>query len=99
MLDGVVTHASDMTFELLHRRDTTDTEILSFANHFDPKPGTDLTATPFATDQDGVAAPWSSGDLLVFRYSITNPVAAACWSPNGDGPNNGGEIPSITLPK
>lgn len=98
VLDGVVVHSSDMLFEMVHRRGATDDVITSVTEHLDPKPGSDFTATILSADADGAAVDYQPGDLLVFRYTVMNPAAATCWTPNGDGSKNGGAIPNITPP-
>ena len=101
MLDGAVIRAVDLTFELLVRPTSgTDVELVSWTQHFDPKPGADFTATTYAVDEDAIAGPpFVQGDQLVFRYTATNATATVCWTPNGDGARGGGEIPNFTFPK
>jgi hypothetical protein len=99
VLDSIIIYPVDVTFELLWRRGTTDTTLTSWQVHFDPLPGGSFHAQAYELDQTAQAIDFRAGDLLVFRYSAENTMAAEAYIPNGDGTLSNGRIPHIFLPK
>ncbi len=100
MLDAVITHSIDVTFDLIWRSGGTDTMLATWMAHYDPLGGGNYDAQPFEYDEDAPAIDWVKGDQLVFRYTGANATTTAeCYIPNGDGVNSNGRIPNITLPK
>ena len=98
MLDCIVIAGVDVTFDLLHRRDTVDTVITTWTEHFDPLP-TGFDAQPHSVSMPGAAVDFAAGDKLVFRFSAANTTQSDAWIPNGDGRNSAGRIPNISLPE
>lgn len=87
----------DVTFDLLHRRDATDTVITTWTEHFNPLPiGFDAQA--YEIDMPGQVVPFIDGDKLVFRFSAANTIESDAWIPNGDGRIAHGRVPNFTLP-
>jgi hypothetical protein len=98
VLDCIVIAGVDVTFDLLHRRDATDTVITTWTEHFNPLP-TSFDAQAYEINMPGVMVPFIDGDKLVFRFSGANTIQSDAWIPNGDGTHSDGRIPNITLPK
>lgn len=94
VLDAVITASIDVTFDLIARSGGTDTVLVEWTDHYDPRP-VGFDAQPFEYDE---VAPAISGGQLVFRYSGSNTTGVEAYIPNGDGPNSNGRIPNITLP-
>ena len=100
VLDAVIIQSVDLQFDLVWRRGTTDTTLVTFAEHYDPLGGGNFDAQPLEYDEaTTVALDFKSGDKLVFRYTGTNGSVAQAYIPNGDGSLSKGRIPNITLPK
>jgi hypothetical protein len=98
VLDGFVLGSVDVTFELIRRRGTTDTSLVTWMAHYDA--GADVSrAQAFDYDEPAAAIDFAPGDLFVFRYSAANTTTPNAYVPNGDGPLAGGRLPSIALPK
>jgi hypothetical protein len=98
VLDAVITHAVDVTFDLVWRRGATDTPLATWTAHYDAIAG-NFDAQPFEYDEDGPAIDTLGGDQLVFRYTASAGSPLDSYIPNGDGVNSHGRIPNITLPK
>lgn len=98
VLDCIVITSVDTTFELMHRRGSDDTVLVTWSQHFDPLPE-GFDAQTYELDQQAPAIDFTAGDQLVFRYSATGTNQAEAWIPNGDGKLSGGRIPHIKLPK
>jgi hypothetical protein len=98
VLDCVVIRAVDMTFDLVWRRASTDTTLVTWMNHFEPAP-VGFDAQVYELDMPAPAIDFQSGDKLVFRYTGANTSSSEAWIPNGDGNLSNGRIPNITLPK
>jgi hypothetical protein len=103
VLDGTAFHASDMVFDLIQRRGTTDVVTLAeWTHHFDPNPQFDAELYRFEQDALGTDD-FQDGDQLIFKYTIDAPSALTCWEPNGDGPSGRddmtSQIPHFTPPK
>lgn len=99
-LDAVIIQAVDVQFDLIWRRGTTDTMLVTFGEHYEPLGGGSFDAQPLEYDEPTtVAVDFKSGDKLVFRYTGTNASVAQAYIPNGDGSLSKGRIPSITLAK
>ena len=98
VLDAVITHSVDITFDLIWRRGSTDTVLVEWTEHYDPIPG-NFNAQPFEYDEDAPAIDTLKGDQFVFRYTASAASPLGSYIPNGDGVNSMGRIPNITLPK
>lgn len=99
VLDSIIIRGVDVTFDLIWRRDTTDTTLATWMQHFEPLPGASFDAQPYEVDMPAVAIDFVAGDKLVFRYSGANTTSAEAYIPNGDGELANGRIPNITLPQ
>jgi hypothetical protein len=97
VLDCIVIDPTAMTFDLLWRRDGSDTELVSFGSSYNPLPGADYAAQPYSYDMPAQAIDFEPGDELVFRYTANGSSLPASWEPNGDQAM-GSRDPSITLP-
>jgi hypothetical protein len=97
VLDSIIIDPVDVTFAVHQRRDGSDTDIVTFVQHFDPLPGADYEAQPLAIDQDGAAIDFQPGDQLVFSYTAGSASPLASYEPNGDQ-QDGTHDPSLTLP-
>ncbi len=98
-LDAVVIQSVDVQFDLVWRRGATDTTLVTFAEHYEPRGGGNFDAQPFEYDEPATTAlTFQAGDKLVFRYTGTNAAVAQAYIPNGDGSLSKGRIPNITLP-
>lgn len=97
--DAVITAAIDVAFALIWRRSGVDTQLAAWTKHFDD-PGT-FDAQPYEVDMAAQAIDFQAGDQLVFRYAGLGAagVKPESFIPNGDGPNSGGRLPAITLPR
>jgi len=98
VLDAVITAPVDVTFDLVWRRGSSDTELATWTAHYDPLGGADFDAQPFEYDMPAPAVDYQSGDQLVFRYTGNNSQSQEAYIPNGDGAITHGRIPNITLP-
>jgi hypothetical protein len=98
VLDAVITASVDVTFDLIWRRGGTDTELVTWTEHYDPLGGGDFDAQPLEYDEDAQAIDWQQGDQLVFRYTGANTTGNEAYIPNGDGASSHGRDPNITLP-
>jgi hypothetical protein len=87
-----------MASDLTHRRDTDNTVIATWSEHFNPLP-TSFDAQAYEVDKPGQAVEFQSGDHLVFRFAAANTIQAEAWIPNGDGKLSNRRIPHITLQK
>jgi hypothetical protein len=75
---------------------STDTILATTTHVFMPPPaGANVSASAFAAQLDGIAAPAKKGDELVYRFTV---LSGAYYVPNGDGSRTGGAIPGLTLP-
>jgi hypothetical protein len=97
VLDSIIIRSVDVTFDLLVRRGTTDTTLVTWMQHFDPVPG-GFDAQAYELDQDCAAIDFAAGDELIFRYSGANTTSSEAYIPNGDGNLSHGRIPHFTLP-
>lgn len=98
--DGVITGSVDVEFEILWRRDgRDDVTVVSWMQHFDPKPNSDFTATAYEVDGEGDAIDFQGGDQLVLRYTGTGTTVPMAYVPNGEGPDTEGRHPYIDLPQ
>ena len=102
--DGIVLRPADVLFEVIWRHDGTDTPIVQFMRHFEPRTDANkFHATRYEADATGVAVPANPGDLLVLRFSAPGtPDGGAdgvAYIPNGDGDRADGRIPSLILPR
>jgi hypothetical protein len=97
--DGIIIGAVDVAFSLIWRRGATDTPLAETTHHWEPLPGANYDAQPFAVDLTAPAIEFAPGDQLVFRYAATSTTTANAFIPNGDGARSHGRIPSITLPR
>jgi hypothetical protein len=97
-LDGIVIEPVDVAFELLWRRDGSDTTLATLQRHFDPLPGSVFEAQAVAADVQARAIDFQPGDQLVLRYTGTNSADAVAYIPNGDGAKKDGRDPNVTLP-
>ena len=98
VLDAVITAPVDVTFDLIWRRGSTDTELAMWTQHYDPLGGADFDAQAFEYDMPAQAIDYQKGDQLVFRYTGNNSQSQEAYIPNGDGAITHGRIPNITLP-
>ena len=99
VLDSVIIKPVDVTFDLLVRRGTTDTILVTWMKHWDPQP-TGFDAQAYEVDQMcPTTGAFATGDQLIFRYSAANTTASEAYIPNGDGALSHGRIPHFTLPK
>ena len=98
VLDCIVITSVDTTFELMHRRGSDDTVLVTWSQHFDPLPE-GFDAQTYELDQQAPAIDFTPGDQLVFRYSGSNTTTAMAFIPNGDGELAEGRIPNITFPR
>lgn len=99
-LDAVIIQAVDVQFDLVWRRGTTDTTLVTFGEHYEPLGGGSFEAQPLEYDETtAIAVDFKSGDKLVFRYTGANASVAQAYIPNGDGSLSKGRIPKITLAK
>jgi len=99
VLDGIIEASVDVTFDLIWRRGSTDTTLVEWTMHFDPKGGGDFSATAYEVDEATQAIDYESGDQLVFRYTGANTTSTMGYIPNGDGALSKGRDPNITLPQ
>ncbi len=99
VLDAVITHSVDVTFDLVWRSGATDTVLAEWTAHYDPIGGGNYDAQPLEYDEPAPAIDWIKGDQLVFRYTADAASPLDAYIPNGDGVNSNGRIPNITLPK
>ena len=99
MLDAVITHSVDVTFDWIWRSGATDTTLATWTAHYDPRGGGNYDAEPFEYDMPGIAVDTLKGDKLVFRYTADAAAPLDSYIPNGDGVSSNGRIPNITLPK
>jgi hypothetical protein len=76
-----------------------DKVIATFDHRFTRDASAPFGALPYADDVDAAAVPAAAGDLLVLRYSALDGDTGVDFEPNGDGPNTGGAIPHIDLPR
>jgi hypothetical protein len=97
VLDGIVIQPVDVQFELLWRRDGSDTTLAAWSVHFDPA-GSDFDAVPAEVDEQAPAIDVRAGDQLVFRYTGSNTTTDDAYIPDGDGAKKNGRDPNITLP-
>ncbi|MBA3459812.1 MAG: hypothetical protein H0T46_07615 [Deltaproteobacteria bacterium] len=97
--DSIIIRAVDVQFELIWRRDTTDTTLAIWMESFEPLPNGSFKAQPYEIHQTAPAIDFQPGDLFIFKYSGSNTVSNQAFIPNGDGPNNGGRFPQIILPQ
>jgi hypothetical protein len=98
--DAIIIRSVDVTFELIHRRGDSDTQLATWMQHFDPIGGGQFDAQAYELDVDTtIAIDQQEGDELVFRYSGANTTASMAFIPNGDGALANGRIPNITLPR
>ena len=97
--DAIIIRAVDVQFDLIWRRDTTDTTLATWSEHFEPLPGGSFKAQPYEIDQAAQAIDFEPGDLFIFKYSGSNTMSSMAFIPNGDGPTNGGRFPQIILPQ
>ena len=98
MLDAIITTSVDVTFDLIWRRASGDTELAHWAEHYEPLPNNDYSAQPFEYDESCAAITFQAGDQLVFRYTGANGASMESYIPDGDGQFANGRIPNITLP-
>jgi hypothetical protein len=98
VLDCIVTAPVDVTFDLLHRRGTDDSSVVTWTMHFNPLP-TSFDAQKYEVDLSGNAIDYQPADKLVFKFTGTDSTVMEAWIPNGDGDMANGRIPNITLPK
>ena len=98
VLDAIVVHPVDVTFDLIWRRGTVDTALAEWTTHFDPLQDGSFDAQPCERDVDGTAIDVLEGQL-VFRYGASASSAQDSYIPNGDGVRLNGRIPNITLPR
>jgi hypothetical protein len=96
--DSIILAPVDVTFTLIWRRGATDTTLAQWSRHWDPLPGAAYDAQAYELDVPATAIDFEPGDQLVFRYAGANTDNNQAFIPNGDGPNQGGRIPAITLP-
>lgn len=97
--DAVIIQPVDVTFTLIWRRGTADTQLAQWMRHWDPLPS-GYTAQPYEVDMPAPAIDYRAGDQLVFRYEGPSPDQpnTQAFIPNGDGARTSGRIPNITLP-
>jgi hypothetical protein len=96
--DGIVIDEVDVLLELVWRHGGLDQPIASFQHHFVPL-ASGFDAQPFEATAAAAAVPATSGDQLVFRYSVVSGATRAmAWIPNGDGARANGRDPFIELP-
>lgn len=98
VLDSVIIRGVDVTFDLIWRRDTTDTTLATWQQHFEPLAAS-FDAQAYEVDMPGQAIDFVVGDQLVFRYTGANTTSSEAYIPNGDGALSHGRIPHFTLPK
>lgn len=97
--DAIIIRSVDVTFDLIHRRGSDDTKLVTWTQHFDPLPGGVYDAQAYEVDQTAPAIDFADGDQFVFRYSGANTTSSNAFIPNGDGATAKGRIPNITLPR
>ena len=97
--DAIIIRSIDVAFELIQRRGSDDTQLVTWSQHFDPLPGGVYTAQAYEVDEAAPAIDFKSGDQFVFRFSGMNSTSTQAFIPNGDGAKANGRIPNITLPK
>ncbi len=98
VLDGIVIQSVDVQFDLLWRRNGSDTTLATWSVHFDPS-GSDFDAVPAEVDEQAPAIDFRAGDQLVFRYTGSNTTTDDAYIPDGDGAKKNGRDPNITLPQ
>jgi len=89
----------DVKFELIWRRESTDMELASWTEHYEPTGGGTFDAQAHEYDQVAPAIDFAAGDQFVLRYSAVMATGPEAYIPNGDGALSRGRIPNITLPK
>ncbi len=99
VLDGIVIQPVDVQFDLLWRRDGSDTTLATWQLHFEPLTSGDFDAQPVDVDEPAAAIDFRAGDQLVFRYTGSTASTADAYIPNGDGAKRNGRDPNITLPQ
>lgn len=100
IIDSIIIRPVDVQFDLIWRRDTLDTVLASWTEHFDPLPDGTFGAQAYELDVQAPAIDFEPGDQFVFRYTAINaPSESFAWIPNGDGTTSGGRIPNFTFPK
>jgi hypothetical protein len=100
ILDCFIGGNVTMTYELLWRRDGSDTTVLSFQQSY-TKPTDDNIVVNSEFDEAGIAIDYRPGDLLVLRYTADAQSSPSAYTPDGDGPGPGsnGRYPNVTLPQ
>ena len=99
MGDGIILQAVDVTFEVLVRRGDMELPVVSWEQHFDPRPNGSFDAVPYDASARGNAIRYRAGDRLIFRYSGQSATSMNAYVPNGDGVRQKGRIPNLTLPR
>ena len=98
MCDAIIIRDVDVTFTLIHRRGSTDTELATWMKSWQPLPGGVYDAQPYELDVAAPAIDFQPGDHFVFRYYGVS-TSMQAFIPNGDGSITNGRIPNITLPR
>jgi hypothetical protein len=96
--DGVIIGTVDVTFDLIHRRGDTDNVLVTWTQHFEPRPA-GFQAQPFEMDHEAPAIDFVDGDQLVYRYSGANATVEMAYIPVGFPESEGGRQTNITLPR
>jgi hypothetical protein len=99
VLDGIVLQSVDVEFDLLWRRDGSETMLATVQQHLDPPTDGGFDAQAFEVDVEAPAIDFRTGDQLVLRYTGTNATSADAYIPNGDAAKKAGRDPNITLPQ
>ncbi len=97
--DSIITDPVDVTFTLIWRRGSTDTNLAQWMKHWEPLPNQVYDAQAYEIDMPAAAIDFQPGDQLVFRYAGAGSLVANAFIPNGDGVRAMGRIPNITLPR
>ena len=97
--DAIITAAVDVTFDLIHRRSSTDTVLATWSQHFEPQPGGGFDAQALEINQSAPAIDFAVGDLLIYRYSGANSTLDMAYIPVGFPESEGGRQTNITLPR
>ena len=90
VLDCIIIVSVDAQFDLMHRRGTDTTVLVSWTQHFEPLPDS-FDAQPYEVDKAAPAIDFAAGDKLVFRYTGSNTETTV--APSG---NSRVRTPSVT---
>ena len=96
-LDAIIITPVDVTFDLLLRRDGSDTVLAEFGSSYVPLGGGVYLPQAFSYDEPAPAIDFEPGDQLVYRYTANGSSEPTSYEPDGDQ-LMGTPDPNITLP-